>query len=78
VLHLSRLPTALPQGADDLLSDLYRRIPQTRITDIIQEVDRATGFDQFLTKTRVNPGVDVDTKTILCPGRADGTGLSDP
>ncbi|MBP6655312.1 Tn3 family transposase [uncultured Bradyrhizobium sp.] len=52
VLHLSRLPTAPPQGADDLLSDLYRRIPETRITDIMLEVDRATGFTEAFTHLR--------------------------
>jgi TnpA family transposase len=52
VLHLSRLPAAPPPGADDLLSDLYRRIPQTRITDIMLEVDRATGFTEAFTHLR--------------------------
>ena len=32
----------MPDGAADLVADLYRRLPETRITDILLEVDDAT------------------------------------
>jgi hypothetical protein len=35
-----------PPGADELLFDLYRRIPDTRITDIMLDVDREIGFTE--------------------------------
>ncbi|CTQ34867.1 Tn3 family transposase [Jannaschia rubra] len=46
VLQLSRLPTSVPSGADELVVDLYRRIPETRITDILLDVDRETRFTE--------------------------------
>ena len=52
VLQLSRLPTAAPYGSDELLVDLYRRIPETRITDIMLDVDRETGFTEAFTHLR--------------------------
>ena len=36
--------TAVPDGAADLVADLYRRMPEARITDILLEVDDATRF----------------------------------
>lgn len=52
VLHLSRLPSAVPSGAEDLLVDLYRRVPDSRITDIMLEVNNATGFTDAFTHLR--------------------------
>lgn len=52
VLSLSRLPTKTPSEAADLLFDLYKRVPDTRITDIILEVDEATGFTDAFTHLR--------------------------
>ena len=43
-LKLDRLKANPPEGAEDLLLDLYRRMPETRITDILLEVDAATSF----------------------------------
>ena len=37
VLHLSKLSSKVPVGADDLLFDLYKRMPEARITDIMPE-----------------------------------------
>lgn len=51
-LSLSRLPTKAPSGADDLLFDLYKRVPDTRITDIMMEVDEATSFTDAFTHLR--------------------------
>ncbi|AUR06394.1 Transposase, TnpA family [Phaeobacter inhibens] len=52
VVSLSRLPTKTPSDAADLLFDLYKRVPDTRITDIMLEVDEATGFTDAFTHLR--------------------------
>jgi hypothetical protein len=41
---ISKLEAAAPTGAEDLVLDLYKQIPPTRITDLLLEVDAATGF----------------------------------
>jgi TnpA family transposase len=43
-LKLDRLTADVPAEADQLVLDLYRRLPDVRITDILLEVDQATGF----------------------------------
>ena len=43
-LRIGRPATAVPGEADELVLDLYRRLPEARITDILLEVDVATGF----------------------------------
>ena len=35
VLRVERTETAVPDGAADLVADLYRRLPEARITDIL-------------------------------------------
>ncbi|MEJ8562349.1 Tn3 family transposase [Yoonia sp. GPGPB17] len=52
VLQLSRLPTQTPNGAADLLFDLYKRVPDMRITNIMLHVDEATGFTEAFTHLR--------------------------
>ena len=49
VLHVSRLDADVPEEASDLVLDLYRRLPETRITDIIAEVDNDIGFTEAFT-----------------------------
>ena len=39
-------------GAADLVADLYRRLPEARITDILLEVDDATRFTEAFTHLR--------------------------
>ena len=43
-LNIERLAADPPADADELILDLYKRIPDTRITDIMMDVDAATGF----------------------------------
>ncbi|HFU7624357.1 TPA: Tn3 family transposase, partial [Escherichia coli] len=43
---------AAPTGAEDLVLDLYKQIPPTRITDLLLEVDAATGFTEAFTHLR--------------------------
>lgn len=44
VLQIDRLMTDSLTGADELILDLYRRIPETRITNILIEVDEEIRF----------------------------------
>ena len=48
VLRVERTEAAVPDGAADLVADLYRRMPEVRITDILLEVDDATRFTEDL------------------------------
>ena len=52
VLRVERTETAVPDGAADLVTDLYRRMPDARITDILLEVDDATRFTEAFTHLR--------------------------
>lgn len=51
-LRIERLTAAVPQDAEELILDLYRRMPEVRITDILLEVDAATGFGDAFTHLR--------------------------
>lgn len=46
VLRVERLDADVPEDASNLVLDLYRRLPEVRITDILMEVDDATGFTE--------------------------------
>ena len=52
VLRVERTETAVPDGAADLVADLYRRMPDARITDILLEEDDATRFTEAFTHLR--------------------------
>ncbi|WP_273795221.1 Tn3 family transposase, partial [Brucella intermedia] len=51
-LRIERLTAAVPEDAEELILDLYRRMPEVRITDILLEVDKATGFGDAFTHLR--------------------------
>ena len=51
-LRISRPVTAMPEDVDELVLDLYRRLPEVRITDILLEVAAATGFTDAFTHLR--------------------------
>jgi len=51
-LMLDRLTADVPAEADHIVLDLYRRLPEVRITDILIDVDRATGFTDAFTHLR--------------------------
>lgn len=51
-LRIDRLEADIPDEADELVLDLYRRLPETRITDILVEVDDAIGFTEAFTHLR--------------------------
>ncbi|SDQ28753.1 Tn3 family transposase [Pseudovibrio sp. Tun.PSC04-5.I4] len=52
ILKLDRLSADVPTEADELVLDLYRRLPDVRITDMLLEVDKATGFTDAFTHLR--------------------------
>lgn len=52
ILHIEKLEAAAPDGAEDLVLDLYKQIPLTRITDLLLEVDAAIGFCEAFTHLR--------------------------
>ncbi len=52
VLKIDRLSSAVPKEADELVLDLYHRLPAIRITDLLQEVDNETGFTDAFTHLR--------------------------
>ena len=49
ILRTDRIAADPPADADELILDLYRRLPEVRITDILLEVDQATGFTDAFT-----------------------------
>ena len=51
-LHINKPVTTVPDGVDDLILDLYRRVPNTRITAILSDVDALTGFSEAFTHLR--------------------------
>ena len=51
-LRIGRPATAMPEDVDELVLDLYRRLPEVRLTDILLEVDAATGFTDSFTHLR--------------------------
>ena len=48
ILRIDRLSVAVPAKADALVLDLYRRLPDVRITDMLLDVEKATGFQMLL------------------------------
>ena len=52
ILRTDRIAADPPADADELILDLYRRLPEVRITDILLEVDQATGFTDAFTHLR--------------------------
>jgi TnpA family transposase len=48
-LRIDRLTADVPDGIEELVLDLYRRLPPVRITDLLLEVNAALGFtDAFI------------------------------
>jgi len=52
VLKVDRLTGTVPDEADDMVLDLYGRLPAVRITDLMQEVDDDIGFTEAFTHLR--------------------------
>jgi len=52
VLKIDRLTAAVPEEADAMVLDLYNRLPDIRITDLLLEVDDEIGFTEAFTHLR--------------------------
>jgi TnpA family transposase len=52
MLKIDKLTAAVPTEAHELVLDLYKRLPDVRITDLLLEVDDATGFTEAFTHIR--------------------------
>lgn len=52
ILHVDRLKRDVPPEADELVLDLYRRLPDARITDILLDVEEDIGFAEAFTHLR--------------------------
>ena len=52
VLKIDRLTSAVPAEADALILDLYSRLPDVRVTDLLQEVDGDIGFTEAFAHLR--------------------------
>lgn len=52
VLKIDRLTADVPEEADALVLDLYKRLPEIRITDLLLEVDDEIGFTEAFTHLR--------------------------
>jgi len=48
VLKIDRLTAAVPEEADAMVLDLYKRLPEIRITDLLLEVNDEIGFTRGL------------------------------
>lgn len=49
VLKIDRLTAAVPEEAEAMVLDLYKRLPEIRITDLLLEVDDEVGFTEAFT-----------------------------
>ena len=52
ILRVDRLKQDVPPEADELVLDLYRRLPDARITDILTDVEDEIGFGEAFTHLR--------------------------
>lgn len=73
-LKLERLSAAVPAEAEDLVLDLYKRLPDVRITDLLLEVDDATGFTEAFTRSSCA----VELENAFCPIHPDNNILHRP
>ena len=73
-LKVSPLKAITPEAAEDLAERLYGMLPNARITDVLAEVDRWTGFSRAFTHLHTGLPVD-DPRVVLTAVLADATNL---
>ena len=74
VLRIERAESEIPEGTDEVVLDLYHRLPAARITDILLEVDDATGFTDAFAHLRTGSPCR-DRIGLLCVLLAEGVNL---
>ena len=73
-LKVSPLKAITPEEAEDLAGRLYAMMPSTRITGVLAEVDRWTGFSAAFTHLHTGLPAD-DPRVVLTAVLADATNL---
>jgi TnpA family transposase len=73
-LHITPLKAATPTEADVLADRLDALLPRVRITELLHEVNRATGFAAAFTNLRTGETCDAEN-ALLAAILADGTNL---
>lgn len=73
-LRITPLKAITPDEAENALAPLYAQLPSIRITDLLAEVDRWTGFSGCFTHLQNGRAAD-DPRTILTAVLADATNL---
>lgn len=73
-MKITPLKAITPDEAEDLAARLYGMIPNARITDVLADVDRWTGFSQAFTHVHSGRPVD-DSRVVLTAVLADATNL---
>jgi TnpA family transposase len=73
-LKISPMENSVPQGADALRATLYRLIPHVKITDLLMEVDRWTGFTRRFVHLKTDEPAK-DPALMLTALLADATNL---
>jgi hypothetical protein len=73
-LKISPLTALVPEDAEGMLAPLYAQLPAIRITDLLADVDRWTGFSDCFTHVSTGRQHD-EPRTILMAVLADATNL---
>lgn len=73
-LVISKLPRQSPEKTDELVLSLYRKLPQTKITDVLLEVDNDIKFTEAFTDIRTGSPCR-DQVGILTALLSDGVNL---
>lgn len=73
-MRISPLKAATPEEAETLAERLYATVPAVRITDLLAEVDRWTGFSAAFTHLHSGQPAD-DRRVVLTAVLADATNL---
>ena len=73
-LYVARTKPTVPDAACLLANRLYRMLPRVRVTEVLSDVEQATGFAGCFTHLRTgNPAADMPA--LLAAVLADGTNL---